>query len=75
MFAGIRTSALFIIGASPLAAIAGGGGLGEIIVNQASYGLAGVVGASLCVSALALLAAVALSLAGRALTRGLRVDT
>jgi len=55
MFAGIRTSVLFIIGASPLAAIAGGAGLGEIIVNQASYGFAGVLAASLWVSALALL--------------------
>ena len=54
-FAGIRTSALFIIGASPLAAIAGGGGLGEIIVNQASYGFDGVLAAALWVAALALL--------------------
>ncbi len=55
MFAGIRTSVLFIVGASPLAAIAGGGGLGEIIVNQASYGFSGVLAASLWVAALALL--------------------
>jgi osmoprotectant transport system permease protein len=55
MFAGIRTSALFIIGASPLAAIAGGGGLGEVIVNQASYGFDGVLAAALWVAALALL--------------------
>jgi osmoprotectant transport system permease protein len=55
MFAGIRTSVLFIIGASPLAAIAGGGGLGEIIVNQASYGFDGVLAAALWVAALALL--------------------
>jgi osmoprotectant transport system permease protein len=54
MFAGIRTSALFIIGASPLAAIAGGGGLGEIIVNQASYGFNGVLAAALWVAVLAL---------------------
>jgi osmoprotectant transport system permease protein len=55
LFAGIRTSALFIIGASPLAAIAGGAGLGEIIVNQASYGFDGVIAASLWVAALAML--------------------
>ena len=55
MFAGIRTSALFIIGASPLAAIAGGGGLGEIIVNQASYGFPGVLAAALWVASLALI--------------------
>jgi osmoprotectant transport system permease protein len=75
VIAGIRIAAVFVIATATIAAVAGGGGLGEIIVNQASYGLAGVVGASLCVSALALLAAVALSLVGRALTRGLRVDT
>ncbi|MDX6441109.1 MAG: hypothetical protein QOE43_838, partial [Gaiellaceae bacterium] len=46
----------------------GGGGLGEIIVDQASYGLAGVVAASLCVSALAFLAAGALALLLRSIT-------
>ena len=58
VIAGIRIAAVFVIATATIAAVAGGGGLGEIIVNQASYGLAGVVGASLCVSALALLAAV-----------------
>jgi osmoprotectant transport system permease protein len=38
-----------------IAAIAGGGGLGEIIFNQASYRLAGVLAAAMWVSALALL--------------------
>ncbi len=58
-----------MIATATIAAIAGGGGLGEIIVNPASYGLAGVVAASLCVSALALLTAVALSLLHRAVSR------
>jgi osmoprotectant transport system permease protein len=66
---------VFVIATATIAAVAGGGGLGEIIVNQASYGLAGVVGASLCVSALALLAAVGLGLVQRAVTRGLRPGT
>jgi osmoprotectant transport system permease protein len=66
VIAGIRIAAIFVIATATIAAIAGGGGLGEIIVNQASYGLAGVVGASLCVSALTLLAAVLLSLVLRA---------
>jgi osmoprotectant transport system permease protein len=57
VIAGIRISAIFVIATATIAAVAGGGGLGEIIVNQASYGLAGVVAASLCVSALAFLAA------------------
>ena len=74
MFAGIRTSARVIIGASPLAAIAGGAGLGEIIVNQASYGFPGVLAASIWVSALALLVQGLLALVQRALTpAGLKV--
>jgi osmoprotectant transport system permease protein len=68
MFAGIRTSALFIIGASPLAAIAGGGGLGEIIVNQASYGFPGVLAASIWVAVLALLVQGLFALLQRAIT-------
>jgi osmoprotectant transport system permease protein len=70
--AGIRISAVFVIATATIAAVAGGGGLGEIIVNQASYGLAGVVGASIWVSALALLAGFGLELLRRALTRGPR---
>lgn len=74
MFAGIRTSALFIVGASPLAAIAGGGGLGEIIVNQASYGFPGVLAAAMWVAALALLVQALLALLQRAITpAGLKV--
>jgi osmoprotectant transport system permease protein len=65
--AGIRIAAIFVIATATIAAIAGGGGLGEVIVNQASYGLAGVVAASLCVSALAALTALALELVERAL--------
>ena len=66
VIAGIRIAAICVLATATLAAIAGGGGLGEIVVNQASYGLAGVVGASLCVSALTLLAALLLGLVGRA---------
>ncbi|MBV8990842.1 MAG: ABC transporter permease subunit [Solirubrobacterales bacterium] len=74
MFAGIRTSALFIVGASPLAAIAGGGGLGEIIVNQASYGFPGVLAAAMWVAVLALLVQGLLALLQRAITPvGLKV--
>jgi osmoprotectant transport system permease protein len=63
---GIRIAAIFVIATATIAAVAGGGGLGEIIVNQASYGLAGVVAASLCVSVLAFLAAGLLGLLLRA---------
>ena len=67
--AGIRIAAVFVIATATVAAIAGGGGLGQIIVDQASYGLAGVVAASLCVSALTFATAFALTLAHRALSR------
>jgi osmoprotectant transport system permease protein len=68
VFAGIRIAVIFVIATATIAAIAGGGGLGEIIVNQASYRLAGVVAASLCVSALAFGAALLLALFRRAFT-------
>jgi osmoprotectant transport system permease protein len=49
LFAGIRVAAVTVVATAPIAAIAGGGGLGDIIVNQASYRLSGVIGASICV--------------------------
>jgi osmoprotectant transport system permease protein len=52
VFTGIRVAAVTVVATAPVAAIAGGGGLGDIIVNQASYRLEGVIGASLCVMAL-----------------------
>jgi osmoprotectant transport system permease protein len=75
MFAGIRTAAVFVVATATIAAVAGGGGLGDIIVNQAAYGLDGVVGAAICVSALALAADGTLGLVQRLLTpAGLRTD-
>jgi osmoprotectant transport system permease protein len=55
LFAGIRIAAVTVVATAPIAAVAGGGGLGDVIVNQASYRLAGVLGASLCVMALSAL--------------------
>jgi osmoprotectant transport system permease protein len=55
-FAGIRTAAVYVIATATLAAVGGGGGLGDIIVNQASYGTAGVIAGSLAVTLLAFLA-------------------
>jgi len=52
IFTGIRVAAVTVVATAPIAAIAGGGGLGDVIVNQASYRLEGVLGASLCVMAL-----------------------
>jgi len=75
IFAGIRTAAVFVVATATIAAVAGGGGLGDIIVNQAGYGLEGVVGAAICVSVLALAADAALGLVQRLLTpAGLRAD-
>lgn len=68
IFAGIRTATVFVIATATIAAVAGGGGLGDIIVNQAGYGLQGVVGAAICVSILALAADGALGLLQRLLT-------
>ena len=68
VIAGIRIATIFVIATATIAAVAGGGGLGEIIVNQASYGLSGVIGAALCVSALTLTAALLLGLLRRALS-------
>jgi osmoprotectant transport system permease protein len=53
MFAGIRTGAVYVVATATLAAIAGGGGLGDVIVNQASYGTEGVIAGALMVTALA----------------------
>jgi osmoprotectant transport system permease protein len=73
LFAGIRTAAVFIVATATIAAIAGGGGLGEILVNQASYRVEGLVGAAICVSLLALAADAGLGVAQRLLTpRGLK---
>ena len=75
IFAGIRTATVFVVATATIAAVAGGGGLGDIIVNQAGYGLEGVIGAAICVSVLALAADGAVGLLQRALTpAGLRIE-
>jgi osmoprotectant transport system permease protein len=68
IFAGIRISAVFVIATATIAAIAGGRGLGEIIVDQATYRIAGVVAASLCVSFLAFAAAFVLGVTRKLLS-------
>lgn len=52
IFTGLRIAAATVVATAPIAAVAGGGGLGDIIVNQAGYRLSGVIGASICVMAL-----------------------
>ncbi len=66
--AGVRVAAVTVIATAPIAAIAGGGGLGDIIVNQASYGFDGVLGASLCAMALSVLAFALLKTLEQAIT-------
>jgi osmoprotectant transport system permease protein len=46
IFAGIRTAAVFIVATATLAGIFGGGGLGDIINDRETYGLAGIIGAA-----------------------------
>lgn len=53
IFAGVRTATVFVVATATIAAVAGGGGLGEVIVNQASYDIEGVIGASMLVCVLA----------------------
>jgi osmoprotectant transport system permease protein len=68
VIAGIRIATIFVIATATIASIAGGHGLGDIMVNQTTYGLSGVVGASLCVSLLAFSAAFLLTLLYRAVS-------
>jgi osmoprotectant transport system permease protein len=75
-FAGIRTAAVYVVATATLAGFFGGGGLGDIISNQASYGLDGVVGAAIVVTVLALGTDWALAGVQWLVTpRGLRGDT
>jgi osmoprotectant transport system permease protein len=78
LFAGIRTAVIFVVASATIAAVAGGGGLGEVIVNQASYGIEGVIGASMLVAALAFAADGLVALVQRLATprplRGRHVD-
>ena len=55
IFAGIRTAALFVVSTTTIAALTGySGSLGDIIDNETSYHLAGVLGAAICIAGLAL---------------------
>ncbi|HKD94540.1 MAG TPA: ABC transporter permease subunit [Gaiellaceae bacterium] len=69
LLAGVRIAAVFVIATATIAAIAGGGGLGDIMVNPQVYGQAGVLAAAIVVAAMALLTAFVLSLAQNAASR------
>lgn len=74
IFTGIRTATVFVISTTTIASLAGfSGSLGDVIANETSYHFSGVLGAAICVAALALAAEGALALLQRALTpSGLR---
>jgi osmoprotectant transport system permease protein len=75
VFAGIRTAAVFVISTTTIASLAGfSGSLGDVIANETSYHFSGVLGAAICVAALALAVEGVLTLVQRALTpRGLLI--
>ncbi|MEA2297630.1 MAG: osmoprotectant transport system permease protein [Solirubrobacteraceae bacterium] len=76
IFAGIRIAAIFVIATATITSLAGySGTLGDVIANMASYRLSGVVGAAICVAALALAVDGLFALLQHRLTpRGLRLD-
>jgi osmoprotectant transport system permease protein len=53
IFAGVRTGSVYVIATATLATFAGGGGLGDIIVNEPTYGVAGVIAGSVAIIVLA----------------------
>jgi osmoprotectant transport system permease protein len=74
IFAGIRTASLFVVSTTTIAALTGySGSLGDIINNETSYHLYGVLGAAICIALLALAVEFALAGVQRLLTpRGLK---
>jgi osmoprotectant transport system permease protein len=75
IFAGVRTAALFVVSTTTIAALTGySGSLGDIINDEASYHLPGVLGAAICIAALALGVEFVLATVQKALTpKGLKV--
>lgn len=76
LFAGVRTAAVYVVATATIASLAGyNGGLGYIISDEQSYQLSGVLGAAICVAALALMVEGVLAGVQRALTpRGVRLQ-
>jgi osmoprotectant transport system permease protein len=75
IMAGVRTAALFVVSTTTISALTGySGSLGDVINNETSYHLPGVLGAAICIAALALAVEALLAGVQRALTpRGLRI--
>jgi osmoprotectant transport system permease protein len=73
VFAGVRTAAVYVVATATLAGVVGGGSLGDIIFNQPTYLLSGVVGAAIMVSLLSFAAYFAFAVLERLLSpKGLR---
>lgn len=69
VMAGVRTAALFVVSTTTISALTGyADSLGEIVNNEASYHLSGVIGAAICIALLAILIELALALVQRGLT-------
>jgi osmoprotectant transport system permease protein len=69
VMAGVRTAALFIISTTTISALTGySDSLGEIINDEASYHLSGVLGAAICIAAMAIVVELLLAAAQRAMT-------
>ena len=57
LMAGVRTATLFVISTTTIAALVGyDGNLGQIVADEGTYQLSGVLGAAILIAALALLA-------------------
>lgn len=68
IFAGIRTATVYVVATATLATFAGGGGLGDIIVNEPTYGPPGVIAGALAITVLAFAVDGLLALVQRAAT-------
>jgi osmoprotectant transport system permease protein len=68
IFAGLRTATVYVVATATLATFAGGGGLGDVIVNEPTYGVPGVIAGSLAITALAFAIDGLLALVQRAAT-------
>jgi osmoprotectant transport system permease protein len=75
LFAGVRTASVFVVSTTTLAALVGfSGSLGDVIANETSYHFSGVLGAAICVAALALAVDGVLAVVQRLVTpRGLKL--
>lgn len=76
--AGVRTATVYVVATATLATFAGGGGLGDIVVNEPSYGTGGVIAGALTITVLTFAIDAMLAAVQRAVTpiplrgRGLR---